>query len=236
MTILAIVSAVLVFGLFVLLFLLSKIDIPFIFLAVGLILGVIAFIYLLIYFIIIIPRKKRIKKEEEERALKQDKKSKILEKVKEINEMSLKDLLEQNEMGQYCEHFENNKVYTMDTALKLNDNDLINIGIPILGDRINILSLIEKKRSMLNRADVLLKNLDRGEEIRINKVVFTWVGTFLFGGIGVDRFMRGQIGLGILKLLTVGLGGIWTLIDWIDALTKYSKYEEEFIFIDGDWA
>jgi TM2 domain-containing membrane protein YozV len=73
-------------------------------------------------------------------------------------------------------------------------------------------------------------------EKRINKHVYTWVGTFLFGGLGVDRFMRGQIGLGILKLITVGLCGIWALIDWIIALTKLKQYNDEFVFVDKKWA
>lgn len=34
-----------------------------------------------------------------------------------------------------------------------------------------------------------------------------------FGVLGIDRFYRGQIGLGILKLLTAGGCGIWALID-----------------------
>ncbi len=73
-------------------------------------------------------------------------------------------------------------------------------------------------------------------EKRIDKHVYTWVGSFLLGGIGVDRFMRGQIGLGILKLITAGLFGLWTLIDWIIALTKLGEYDRDFVFKDGNWA
>lgn len=45
-----------------------------------------------------------------------------------------------------------------------------------------------------------------GEGKSINKHVFVWVGNFLFGGLGVDRFMRGQAGLGVFKLLLSLLG------------------------------
>jgi len=37
----------------------------------------------------------------------------------------------------------------------------------------------------------------------------------LFGSLGVDRFYRGQAGLGIVKLLTLGGCGLWALIDTI---------------------
>lgn len=43
------------------------------------------------------------------------------------------------------------------------------------------------------------------------------------GSLGIDRFYMGYIGLGILKLLTLGGCGVWWLIDVILIASKNLK-------------
>lgn len=52
--------------------------------------------------------------------------------------------------------------------------------------------------------------------------------SLLAGGLGIDRFMIGDTGLGIGKLLTCGGFGIWTIIDWfmIQKSTKERNMEK----------
>lgn len=57
-----------------------------------------------------------------------------------------------------------------------------------------------------------------------NKEFLTvWLLSVLVGFIGVDRFYVGKIGTGVLKLLTWGGYGLWTLIDIIFVLTGQTK-------------
>jgi len=42
----------------------------------------------------------------------------------------------------------------------------------------------------------------------------TLIVSILAGGLGIDRFMIGDTGLGVGKLLTCGGLGIWAIIDW----------------------
>ena len=58
--------------------------------------------------------------------------------------------------------------------------------------------------------------------------------SILAGSLGIDRFMLGDTGLGVGKLLTCGGLGIWTIVDWfmIQKATKEKNMEkiQQFLY------
>ena len=60
-----------------------------------------------------------------------------------------------------------------------------------------------------------------GENFK-NPMVALILSIFL-GHLGIDRFYVGSIGLGVLKLFTLGAFGIWTIIDWFQIRNMAKK-------------
>ena len=58
--------------------------------------------------------------------------------------------------------------------------------------------------------------------------------SILAGSLGIDRFMIGDTGIGVGKLLTCGGFGIWTIVDWflIQKATKEKNLEkiQQFLY------
>lgn len=78
----------------------------------------------------------------------------------------------------------------------------------------------------------MLETADESLAINIMSVDFKdpttlFLFSFLLGAYGVDRFMLGDVGMGVLKLLTGGLCGILWIIDMINIQQKTKDYNLE---------
>lgn len=74
--------------------------------------------------------------------------------------------------------------------------------------------LREKLGTMDENKFALLSSLELKDP-----TVMLVVSIFL-GSLGIDRFMLGDTGMGVLKLLTGGCCGILTIIDWCTIMNK----------------
>lgn len=52
------------------------------------------------------------------------------------------------------------------------------------------------------------------QSISLKDPTTTIIVSILAGNLGIDRFMLGDTGMGIGKLLTCGGLGIWAIVDW----------------------
>ena len=62
------------------------------------------------------------------------------------------------------------------------------------------------------------------QSIELRNPMTMLIISIFIGELGIDRFMLGSIGLGVLKLLTFGLCGILWLIDLITIGNQTRKY------------
>ena len=53
------------------------------------------------------------------------------------------------------------------------------------------------------------------------------ITSFLAGWLGVDRFYQGQVGWGIVKLITVGGFGVWYVVDLVIAAYHFEKIDRQ---------
>lgn len=72
----------------------------------------------------------------------------------------------------------------------------------------------EKLLAMPDEKYVMVSSVDYKDPTTL-LIVSLFLGT-----LGVDRFMIGNVGLGVLKLLTGGCCGILTIIDWFTIMNK----------------
>jgi TM2 domain-containing membrane protein YozV len=109
----------------------------------------------------------------------------------------------------------------------------INFADPKVGDKVKLYQ--DGENYIIQKDTPALAGVYQAESDgvkKINKHIFVWVGGFLFGGLGVDRFLRGQIGIGICKILFGWLTfGIWPFVDWLISIAKaygsaYGNVEE----------
>lgn len=77
-----------------------------------------------------------------------------------------------------------------------------------------IVYLKEKLRTMDEEKFSLISTIEMKDPTTLLLV------SIFLGALGIDRFMLGDTGMGILKLLTGGCCGILTIIDWFTVSKK----------------
>ena len=119
----------------------------------------------------------------------------------------------------------------------------LNFSNPKIGDKVKVFS--DKSTTIVKKINDADSDIDTtkndNDNTSVNKHIFVWVFNFLLGGFGVDRFVRGQVGAGVCKLLFGWLTiGIWPLVDWIISMVKaygasFDKNENITFDSNGDY-
>ena len=78
---------------------------------------------------------------------------------------------------------------------------------------------IRDEVNRLSSTEQLLLN----EKLKLKDPTLALLLSFFFGTFAVDRFYLGNIILGILKLITIGGLGIWTIVDWFIIMKSTRK-------------
>ena len=107
----------------------------------------------------------------------------------------IKSMLSEKNLDEYIELFEKNKLDTIEVLSELNDDDLINIGVNILGDRKKLLSLFRKNEVVVD--NVIAKPIEddnmRKEERSVPIIINNAPGNNT-GHTGLAGLLGGIIG------------------------------------------
>lgn len=95
--------------------------------------------------------------------------------------------------------------------------------------KFRFLEMKQMLRQMSNQQLTIVESLDYKDP------ALTFTLSFFFGYLGIDRFIIGDILLGLLKLITLGGLGIWALIDLIFIInrTKNVNYQTFMSFVEN---
>ncbi len=137
-----------------------------------------------------------------------------------------------------------NAVFAENDNDKLNQNEMLPIQIEMIDaddeetKKLYINQFMMQNGKKFTTADIMIIK-QQLESLTPDQIQLLATGDYLdptvnvivsvlVGSLGVDRFLIGQTGWGILKLLTGGALGVWTIVDWfqISRLTKESNMEK----------
>lgn len=97
------------------------------------------------------------------------------------------------------------------------DKTQINSWLMINGKNFNTkdLPIIQSRLEQVTEDKMLLLN-----SVELKDPTMMLVISLFFGTLGIDRFLIGDIGMGVLKLLTAGGCGIIAIMDWFTIMKK----------------
>jgi len=87
---------------------------------------------------------------------------------------------------------------------------------------------INELRIRLSRLSQNQFNAIQGIQLK-DPMIMLLLSLFL-GSSGIDRFLLKEIGLGIIKLLTAGGCGIWTIVDWFLVMNRTREFNYKLVF------